>query len=70
MPSYRRNRSKPWLARVRKFGYPEEAIGYFTTKDEALCAEYDYGRPLSRDILCDCPNCSLTPPCRSDRVCS
>jgi hypothetical protein len=56
------------LARVRKFGYAEETIGFFYTRDEALCAEYDHGRPLSRERLCDCPDCSLIPPCRSDRV--
>lgn len=46
MPTYRAGRTKPWAARVREFGETEEFIGYYSTEDEALCAEYDYGRKL------------------------
>jgi hypothetical protein len=46
MPTYRRNRTKPWKARVRMKDGSEMCIGYFKNKEEAECAEYDHGKVI------------------------
>lgn len=59
MPRYRAERTKPWLATIRK-GKSEVSVGWFRTYDEAICAEYDNGRSIRQaGRMCTCEVCKV-----------
>lgn len=61
MPSFRWHRTKEWMARKHHPGGREECLGFFTDYEEAICVEYDHGRPLPKGKICDCEMCVVKP---------